>query len=198
MSKIIGLTGGIGSGKTTVANMFSDLGIPVYIADDAGKKVLNLPRAVNALLETFGKKVFTDGIPDRKKIAALVFSSPEKLSKLNRIVHPLVKKDFDLWLSENRESPFVIKEAAILFESGSYLDCEKIITVTAPIEDRIARVVSRDNTDRHSVLLRMNSQWSDEQRAAKSDFIIENTNYESTKAQVIEIANILASLYISH
>lgn len=194
MSKIIGLTGGIGSGKTTVAKMFNDLGIPVYIADDAGRKVLNLPKAINALLETFGKKVFTDGLPDRKKIAALVFSNPEKLSQLNRIVHPLVKKDFDLWLKQNNQSPFVIREAAILFESGSYLDCDRIITVTAPIDDRIARVVSRDNTDRDSVLLRMNSQWSDDQRAAKSDFIIENTNYESTKKQVIKIANILSLL----
>lgn len=194
MSKIIGLTGGIGSGKTTVAKMFTELGVPVYIADDAGRKVLTLPKAINALHQVFGKKVFTDGMPDRKKIAAIVFGNPEKLSLLNRIIHPLVKKDFNLWLKENHLSPFVIKEAAILFESGSYLDCDKIITVTAPLEERIARVISRDNTDRDSVLQRINSQWTDEQRSAKSDYIIENSNYESAKQQVIKIFDILTSL----
>ncbi|AWI25965.1 dephospho-CoA kinase [Flavobacterium pallidum] len=194
MSKIIGLTGGIGSGKTTVAKMFTELGVPVYIADDAGKKVLDLPKAVNALKQVFGEKVFTDGHPDRKKIAALVFGNPEKLSMLNRIVHPLVKNDFNLWLKENRQAPFIIKETAILFESGSDLGCDKIITVTAPLEDRISRVISRDQSDREAILKRIDSQWTDEQRTAKSDYIIENTNKENTKQQVVNIYQILKHL----
>ncbi|AWA30073.1 dephospho-CoA kinase [Flavobacterium magnum] len=187
MAKIIGLTGGIGSGKTTVGRMFMALGVPVYIADDAGRKVLMLPEAVSALRKEFGASAFTDGLPDRKKIAQIVFSNPDKLARLNNIIHPLVKEDFALWLEEHRKSPFVIRESAILFESGSHTDCDRIITVTAPLEDRILRVMARDNTDRESILARINAQWSDAERAAKSHYVIDNVDMENTRKQAVAI-----------
>lgn len=187
MVKIIGLTGGIGSGKTTVARQFEQLGIPVYIADDEAKKVMQSKEAIAALKNVFGLDVFSAGVPDRKKLADIVFSNPQKLEELNKIIHPLVKKDFDQWVMEKSHFPFVIKEAAILFESGSYKDCDIIITVSAPLELRIERVMRRDNTDYESVLSRINNQWTDEMRFAKSDFIIENIDAENTKNQIAKV-----------
>lgn len=191
MTKIIGLTGGIGSGKTTIAKYFKSFGIPVYIADDEARKIMQSPEIINAIKNTFGKDIFENGILNREKLAKIVFNDPEKLKKLNSIVHPAVKKHFELWLIENKTFPYIIYEAAILFESGRYKDCDIIVTVTAPIEARLQRVLERDKTTRELVLKKMEAQWSDEKRIAKSDFVIENIALDAAKREVDEILKIL-------
>ena len=164
MTKIIGLTGGIGSGKTTIANYFSTLGIPVYIADDEAKKLMESSEVKDSIKEKFGESIFDNTILNRAKLAEIVFADSGKLDQLNAIVHPAVRNHFKKWLLNHEASPFVIYEAAILFESGNYKNCDYIITVTAPLESRIQRVIDRDKTNREQVLKRINAQWNDEQR----------------------------------
>ncbi len=191
MTKIIGLTGGIGSGKTTIANYFKSLGIPVYTADDEAKKVMKFPKIIASLKENFGEEIFKNDNLNTKKLAKIVFNNPEKLNSLNKIVHPAVKKHFDQWLLSHKDAPFIIKETAILFESGSYKYCDKIINVNSPMETRIKRVMERDKTTREDVLKRINNQWSEEQRSSKSDFVINNATFEKAKKQVDKIFNLL-------
>ena len=191
MTKIIGLTGGIGSGKTTIANHFMEANIPVYIADDEAKKIMQSEEIIDSIRKTFGDSIFDDAILNREKLSQIVFNDPEKLKLLNAIIHPAVKKNFQDWILKHRNATFVIYEAAILFESGSYENCDLIITVTAPIESRIQRVIQRDNTTREQVLKRINAQWNDDQRIAKSDFIIENINPKTTKIEIDKILKIL-------
>ena len=187
MTKIIGLTGGIGTGKTMVAEYFKSLGIPVYIADKEARQLMTSDNIINALSNEFGKEILENGILNREKLAKLVFNDSKKLQKLNSIVHPEVKKHFENWVEKHKNSPFVVKEAAILFESGSYKYCDTIITVTAPLETRLQRVMKRDKTDRESVLKRIENQWTDKQRITKSNYVIHNLSVESTKKQVDEI-----------
>lgn len=187
MTKIIGLTGGIGSGKTTVAKQFIEAGIPVYIADQEAKKLLHQPEIISQIEATFGDSVLEDNQISRAKLAQVVFNHPEKLALLNSIIHPAVKKHFQQWFNAHQTFSFVVREAAILFESGTYHDCDYIISVIAPIEERISRVMQRDQVDRTAVLARINNQWTDEQRIAKSDFVIENVTPENTERQVKEI-----------
>ncbi len=186
MTRVIGLTGGIGSGKTTVANQFKALGVPVYIADDEAKQIMESPEIISSIVEHFGTAILSDQKPDRKKLAQLVFNNSEMLEKLNDIIHPAVRQHFSEWLLR-QDYPIVIREAAILFESGSYKDCDAIITVTAPLEIRIERVISRDGSTREQVLKRIQNQWSDEMRIAKSDFVIENIDLNQTARQTNEI-----------
>lgn len=190
---IIGLTGGIGSGKTTVARYFSKLGVPVYIADEEAKKILFSPGAIKEINAAFGSDALTNGLPDKTKIAALVFNNREKLAELNAIIHPNVKEDFINWVSVQSNCKFVIKEAAILFESGSYKECDKIILVTAPIQVRIDRVLKRDNTTREKVLDRIKNQWDDDQKIPLSDFVISNIFPEDTNLQVSAIYTKIAN-----
>ncbi|PRZ21631.1 dephospho-CoA kinase [Flavobacterium granuli] len=191
MTKIIGLTGGIGSGKTTIANHFKSLGIPVYIADEEARKLMQSDEIVKAIKETFGSDFFEKDVLNRAKLAEAVFNDPDKLKELNAIVHPAVKKHFKQWLLEHNNFPAVIYEAAILFESGSYKDFDLIITVTAPIETRIQRVIARDKTSREQVLKRMEAQWTDEQRISKSHFVIENDSIENSIKEIERILKIL-------
>lgn len=191
MTKIIGLTGGIGSGKTTIASHFMAAGIPVYIADDEARKIMQSAAIINEIKNVFGNAIFEKGILNREKLAQIVFSDPEKLKLLNAIIHPAVKKHFHDWILDHKNFPLIIYEAAILFESGSFKDCDKIITVTAPMESRIERVMKRDNTTREQVLKRINAQWTDDQRTTKSDFVIENQTPEIAKSKVDEILKIL-------
>lgn len=191
MTKIIGLTGGIGSGKTTVARYLASQGIPVYIADEEAKKVMNTPEVLSLLAKTFGDSVLENGVINRQKLAQLVFNAPEKLEQLNNIIHPKVKQDFENWVKEHHNHPFVIKEAAILFESGSYQFCDKIITVTAPKNVRIQRVIQRDGVTKDQVLARMQNQWKEEEKIALSDYVIQNINIEDTKSQVDNILKTL-------
>lgn len=187
MTKIIGLTGGIGSGKTTIAKYFESLSIPVYIADDEAKKLLNQSEIQYQIKEKIGESIFENNTIVKEKLAEIVFKNPEKLSELNKIMHPAVQKHFEKWVLLNSKAPFVIKEAAILFESGSYKDCDKIITVVAPLETRINRVMARDKSSKEKVEDRIKNQWTDEIRISKSDYVIENITLEKAKQQADEI-----------
>jgi dephospho-CoA kinase len=191
MTKIIGLTGGIGSGKTTIANHFRSLGIPVYIADEEARKIMQSSEVLDAIKEAFGDTIFENEILNRGRLAEVVFGNPDKLIVLNAIVHPAVKKHFKEWVLEHTGVPIVVYEAAILFESGNYKDFDWIITVTAPKESRIQRVMERDGVTREQVVKRINAQWSDEQRFPKSDFVIENIDSEIVKSKTEEILKIL-------
>lgn len=191
MSKIIGLTGGIGSGKTTVAKEFSALGIPVYITDQEAKELMKSDTVLKQIEEEFGSTVFNKGELIREKLSQIVFNDSNKLAQLNNIVHPAVKTHFKQWLSEHKNNPFVIYESAILFESGSYNECDFIINVVAPLEIRIQRVIERDKTTREKVLERIKNQWNDEEKSSKSDFIIENISMEAVKIEIVKILNFL-------
>lgn len=186
-TRIIGLTGGIGSGKSTIAAFYESLGVPVYIADDEAKKILYTPDATAELVAAFGEGILTQGRPDKSRIASMVFNDDEKLQVLNRIIHPKVRQHFKDWVATNSDEPFIIKEAAILFESGSYKDCDEIILVTAPKEIRISRVMERDKVTREQVLERMAVQWDDEKKTDLSDYIIVNVDLDNAKAEAVKI-----------
>lgn len=191
-TKVVGLTGGIGSGKTAVAHYMQSKGIPVYISDLEAKKVMEFPEIIAQISNAFGiDMIDANKALDREKLASIVFNEPEKLKQLNSIVHPAVKKHFDNWIMQHQKFPVIVKEAAILFESGSYKDCDMIITVSAPLETRIERVLKRDKTTREKILQRINNQLSDEERIARSQFVIKNENFDDTKKQVDEILNLL-------
>ena len=193
--KIIGLTGGIGSGKTTVANYFQSKGIPVYISDVEAKKVMAFPEIISQIVAIFGTDILGENDTlNRDKLASIVFNNPDKLKQLNSIVHPAVKKHFEQWVGNNKNFPYLVKEAAILFESGSYKDCDAIITVCAPMETRINRVLERDTSTREKVLQRINNQISDDERIAKSQYIITNENFDQTKIQMDNILNLLKDI----
>lgn len=193
--KIIGLTGGIGSGKTTVANYFQSKGIPVYISDVEAKKVMAFPEIISQIVAIFGTDILGENDTlNRDKLASIVFNNPDKLKQLNSIVHPAVKKHFEQWVGNNKNFPYLVKEAAILFESGSYKDCDAIITVCAPMETRINRVLERDASSREKVLQRINNQISDDERIAKSQYVITNENFDQTKIQMDNILNLLKDI----
>lgn len=187
MTKIIGLTGGIGSGKSTIAEFFRGWGVPVYIADDEARRVMEDPHIIAGLRQLFGDLIFDANGLNRKKLAEIVFANPEQLQSLNALVHPAVHAHFVKWLAQHNEAPFVIKEAAILFESGSYKDCDAIITVTAPLEERIQRVMKRDQSTRSDIVNRINNQWDDARKIANSDYVIDNTTREVAWQQSREI-----------
>lgn len=172
--KIIGLTGGIGSGKSTVGKLLENKNIPVYYSDIRAKEIMKESTLIiSTLKEWYGEDIYEKGELNREKLAAIVFTDQEKLNQLNALVHPEVFKDFDNWKSQ-QNSEFVIKEAAILFESGSYKNCDLVVTVSAPIEVRIKRTQERDQISRNEVLDRISKQWSEEQRNETADYIIPN------------------------
>jgi dephospho-CoA kinase len=182
--KIVGLTGGIGSGKTTVANFFKALGIPIYIADDQAKSLMLRSKVIKRkLIELFGDKAYVDGKLNKPFIAHKIFNDKALLEKMNKIIHPKVASHFRKWLSK-QNAPYVIKEAAILFENGAYRSLDFIITVVAPENTRIKRVVERDNSSEEKVKAIINNQWSDERKVKLSDFVIKNNNLKDTKNQV--------------
>ena len=175
MIATVGLTGGIGSGKTTIANLFAlHFSIPIYIADTKAKElVANNKQLQQEIVTLLGEEAFVEGRYNTSFVAQEVFSNKEKLDKLNAIIHPYVQQDFLQW-KQSQQAPYVIKEAAILFESGSYQDCDFIIMVTAPLEERIKRVMLRDKIDRETVEKRIKNQWNDEKKIELSTFVIEN------------------------
>jgi dephospho-coA kinase len=175
MIATVGLTGGIGSGKTTIANLFAlHFSIPIYIADTKAKElVANNKQLQQEIVTLLGEEAFVEGRYNTSFVAQEVFSNKEKLDKLNAIIHPYVQQDFLKW-KQSQQAPYVIKEAAILFESGSYRDCDFIIMVTAPLEERIERVMLRDKIDRETVEKRIKNQWNDEKKIELSTFVIEN------------------------
>lgn len=191
MSKIIGLTGGIGSGKTTAAKEFEVRGIPVYYADDEAKKLLAQPEIQQQVIAAFGKEIAEQDTLNKAKLAAIVFADASKLQQLNALIHPLVQAHFKEWVKAHANFPFLVKEAAILFESGSAQHCDYVVSVQAPEIDRIQRVMARDAISEAQVLLRIQNQWTDAMRAKKSDFILNNIDRKSLSDQVNSIVEIL-------
>ena len=184
----IGITGGIGSGKTTVCKVFQLQQIPVFYADSQAKIIMQTDQQlVNSIKAAFGSDVYSeDGILNRSRLAAIVFSDEEKLKKLNSLVHPAVFRAFDKWV-EQQNAPYVMKEAALLFESNSYKDCDYIILVKAPQHLKIARIIERDAVPESDVLKRMNKQLSDEEKELRSDFIIYNDEQQMLVPQVLAL-----------
>jgi dephospho-CoA kinase len=192
--KVVGLTGGIGSGKTSVLQLFINKGIPVYIADIEAKRLMQSDVEIKEkILAAFGGESYQNGKLNRAYLAKMVFKDKKKLHILNQIVHPVVHQDFLHFLSKQR-APFIIYENAILFENGSNQWCDYIITVTAPVETRIQRVINRDKVTAQQVKDRMSHQWDEQLKIKQSDFIIENINWETTEKATQEIYEQLLKL----
>ncbi|AVI51561.1 dephospho-CoA kinase [Pukyongia salina] len=185
--KIIGLTGGIGSGKTTVAKMFEELGISVYIADIEAKKLSNRSKVIRRkLTKLLGPHTYKESQLNREFVAQKIFNDPDLLKKVNAIIHPKVASHFKRW-AKKQQGPYVIKEAAILFENGGYKQCDKTILVVAPKAVRIERILARDNSNKEEIEARMKNQWSDSEKKKLADIIIENTHLETTRKRVLEV-----------
>ncbi len=195
MKTLVGLTGGIGSGKTTIANFFKELGVPIYIADTEAKALMNRSKVIKRkLIALFGDNAYQNGKLNRDFLSRQIFNNKDLLQKMNAIVHPKVASHFKRWVKK-QEAPYVISEAAILFENGSYTKYDYIITVTAPEEVRLKRVMSRDSASKEKVKSVMNNQWKDEEKIKLSDYVIQNINLEEAKAQVLQIhQNLLQKL----
>lgn len=184
---IVGLTGGIGSGKTTVAKQFSEIGIPVYIADEEAKGLMLRSKIIKRkLIKLFGNEAYVGNELNKSFLANIIFNDKAYLQKMNAIVHPKVARHFEKWVLK-QEAPYVIKEVAILFENGGHKACDFVITVTAPIETRIKRLLKRDNTTKGKIEAIMKNQWTDEEKVKHSHFVIENIELENTKKQVVKI-----------
>ena len=185
--KIIGLTGGIGSGKSAVLSVFSSFGVPCYESDSRAKKLmhedLELIYQIKAL---FGDEIYENDKLNRSKLADLVFADKSKLERLNALVHPRVKKDFQSFVNQ-QDAVYVIKEAAILFETGAAKDCDATILVTAPEKLRTERVMKREKTNAAHIKSRMNNQWSDEKKIQLADYVINNIDWDKTLKKIDEI-----------
>ncbi|AVM51328.1 dephospho-CoA kinase [Capnocytophaga sp. oral taxon 878] len=196
--KIVGLTGGIGSGKTTVAAMFAQLGVAVFNSDEQAKNLIATNKQVKQqIIATFGAQSYTSDGYNRSYIAQIVFHNPDKLAQLNAIVHPALAQHFHQWVLQ-QQGVYVLKEAAILFESGSYKDCDYIITVTAPQQLRIARAMSRDGSTLQQIKARISHQWTDARRIALSQAVIHNTDLADTQKQVQALHQYLIQLFAPH
>ena len=185
--KIIGLTGGIGSGKSTVLELFKILGVKTYSADESAKKLVNTdPYLINLIKSSFGENIYDKGQLNSKKLSKIVFEDTEKLKLLNSIIHPVVAKDFKLFLNSNNED-YIVKEAAIIFETKSENNYDKIIFIQSPIEIRIERVINRDNISREEVMKRINNQLDENLIIDKCDYVIRNENKEDLEDKVLSI-----------
>ncbi len=184
----IGVTGGIGSGKSLVVSELERLGAVVYHADKKAKELVYLPEVKESIIKLFGEKAFENNIYNTKYIASIVFENTSKLQSLNSIIHPAVFKDLD-WFCHQNEGKTIVYESALIMETGHTHLFEKVILVTAPLDMRIQRVMSRDHVDRDSVLKRMDKQWPDEKKREFADIIIENVDKQETLMKVRELWN---------
>ena len=184
----IGLTGGIGSGKTTVSRIFQALGYPVYISDTRASWLINHRHEIKRdLISLFGESVYLPtGELDKKKFASLIFNDKKRIDQVNKIVHPVVTEDFLEW-SESQNTPFLFFESAILFEAGLTPLFDHIITVTADRETRILRAMKRDAVSREKIIERINNQLPDREKCLQSDFVIHNNDSDYLLEQIIEI-----------
>lgn len=187
MPLLVGLTGGIGSGKTTVAKLFEELGIPVYYSDDEAKKLYENPEIQTRITEVAGPGLFTQGNLNRRLLSERIFQDPEIRTRVNGIIHPKVRENFARFCERNTGVPYVMNEAAILFETGTYRQFHTNILVTAPEEIRIDRVSRRDGISPEAVRERIRTQMPDEEKIPLADFIIQNDGTHSLKEQVMEI-----------
>ncbi len=184
----VGITGGIGSGKTTVCRLFELLGVPVYYSDLEARNITNHnPKVVQEITKVFGSQSYQNGIMNRPYISSIVFNDKEKLALLNSIVHPAVADHFQQWISLQQDKDYILKEAAILFESGAYESVDKVITVTAPQELRVKRVMKRDGFSADDILQRMKNQWDEEEKIKRSDEVIVADDVHLVIPQVITI-----------
>ncbi|MGQ3678856.1 dephospho-CoA kinase [Tenacibaculum discolor] len=190
---VVGLTGGIGSGKSTIVKMFSEFeNIAIYIADDEAKKLMvTSPKIKTQLITEFGEQVYINNKLNRAYLASIVFNNKEKLAILNAIVHPVVNEHLQKFIKENSNKNYILYENAILFENGSDSFCDKIITVTAPENIRIDRVIKRDNSTIENVKNRIKNQWNETKKTLQSNYLIENLTLTNSKEQVLKIHNSL-------
>ncbi len=186
----VGITGGIGSGKTTICRIFETLGIPVFYADTVAKEIMvNDTILIQGVKDSFGEESYLPGgILNNKHIAGIVFNNEQELAKLNAMVHPAVFRAFDNWATQlPKDTPYILKEAALLFESGSYKMCNKNILVTAPLELKLERVMKRDGVTADQVKARMDKQFTDEKKIKMADYLINNNETDSLINQVMEL-----------
>ena len=187
----IGLTGGIGSGKSVVAKIFETLGIPVYYSDDAAKRVMNENEDLRKqLIHHFGEDSYMNNQLNRKHISSMVFGNPEKLALLNSLVHPLTIADSDEWM-KLQTTPYIIKEAALIFESDAWKHLDQVIGVSAPYELRLNRAMKRDNIPAEEVQARMDKQMNEEEKMNRCHYVIVNDETELLIPQVIALHEIL-------
>jgi dephospho-CoA kinase len=191
----IGITGGIGSGKSTVCSVFKALGIPVYNADERARYLIETDKDIKQqIIKVFGAKAFIDNVYNKKFIADLVFNDSNLLEKLNFIIHPHVSIDFKNWSNQFADAKYIIEEAAILFESGANKKMDYVIFVDAPLELRLDRVINRDKSKRSEVLKRIKHQWSADKIRQLADWSIVNNNKKLILPQILNIHNCLTKL----
>ncbi len=190
----IGVTGGIGAGKSTVCRVFEILGIPVFYADEESKQLLSDPIVKLEVMKLLGVNVYLDEVADRKKIAHIVFNNKETLKSFNAIMHPAVNRRFKSWLYQQRDVPYIIKEAALIFETGIEKDLNKVIVVAAHMDLRIRRIQSRDGITEEQALLRMQNQWPQEEKIRLADFIINNNDEQPIIPQVLTLHEKLTAM----
>jgi dephospho-CoA kinase len=190
----VGITGGIGSGKTFICLIFKYLGIPTYHADIESKRLINNDLNLKAAIKKeFGENIYSGEILDRKKLAEIVFANRELLQVINGLVHPVVEQDFERWCNKQK-SLYVLEESAIIFENNLAARFDKTILVTSPEDIRIERVCKRDNVYKKDVLLRIKNQWSDEQKVKLADFVINNDGQNLIISQVMQIHKALCDI----
>jgi len=196
----VGITGGIGSGKTTVCRVFEVLGIPVFYADDAAKSIMHTDaRLREDIIKDFGKDSYTaNGDLDRNYIAAIVFSNKEQLVKLNALVHPAVFRAFESWVAEQKDVPYVLKEAALLFESDAYKMCDQSILVKSPEALKFERIMVRDQITLEEVRLRMDRQFSDEKKEKMADHLITNNEQLLLIPQILALHKHFIQMFHDH
>lgn len=185
----VGITGGIGSGKTTVCHVFEVLGIPVFYADNAAKSIMHTDALLKQdILNGFGSESYSEaGELNRAYISSIVFNDDDQLKKLNALVHPAVFRAFDTWVAEQSSVPYVLKEAALLFESDSYKMCDSSILVISPEALKIKRIMARDGATEENVRLRMNKQFTDEQKEKLADRVLMNDEVSLLIPQVLTL-----------
>lgn len=189
----IGLTGGIGSGKSTVAKLFEELGVPVFYSDDEAKKLYENPDIQHRISEVAGPHLFPDRQLDRALLARYMFSDPGIRARVNAVIHPQVRENFAIFTMRHSDAPYVMNEAAILFETGTYKNFRANILVIAPEQVKIRRVTARDHITEEAVRERMQAQWADADKIPLADFIIENDGTQSLKNQVTALHEILSN-----
>ena len=187
----VGLTGGIGSGKSTVACYFGALGVPVYNSDLRARELMEQDASLKeGIVGLLGMEAYKGEELNRPYIASQVFAQKQLLNQLNALVHPAVREDFRQWTAR-QQAPYVIQEAAILIENGAYRELDRLILVTAPKRERIRRVIRRDSITEQDVVARMKNQWEDEEKISLADFVIQNTDLATTQQRVREIHSVL-------
>jgi dephospho-CoA kinase len=190
----VGVTGGIGSGKSTICKIFEALDIKIFYADTEAKNLLDTHEVIEFYIKEFGPVVFTNKQLDKQKIAQLIFSNPSALHKVNSFIHPKVNSRFNDWCLKFQSEPYIIKEAALLFETGAYLQLDYNILIVAPMELKITRTAKRDVIPRDQILERANSQWNDEKKIPLANAIVSNDNNELLIPQVLKLDKKIRSL----